>query len=83
MMYPFMTLNDDTEIATSDIQADGRIKVCIEKPDNEWGLKSMICYLPEYHIQSVYHFSEEEIQRYLELLRKNEHVITQLAEEGL
>ena len=28
MMYPFMTLNDDTEITHSEMRADGRVKVC-------------------------------------------------------
>ena len=35
MMYPFMTLNDNTEIVHSEvIEKDGReqVKVCIEKP---------------------------------------------------
>ena len=26
MMYPFMTLNDETEIVHSDMQNDGRVK---------------------------------------------------------
>ena len=30
MMYPFMTLNDETEIVHSDMQNDGRVKVYIE-----------------------------------------------------
>ena len=27
MMYPFMTLSDETEIVHSDMQKDGRVKV--------------------------------------------------------
>ena len=30
MMYPFMTLDDDTEIVHSDMQADGSVKVYID-----------------------------------------------------
>ena len=33
MMYPFMTLNDDTEITHSEMKADGKVKVYIETPD--------------------------------------------------
>ena len=33
MMYPFMTLNDDTEITHSEMKEDGRVKVYIETPD--------------------------------------------------
>ena len=27
MMYPFLTLNDDTEITHSEMKADGKVKV--------------------------------------------------------
>lgn len=30
MMYPFMTLNDETEIVNSEMKRDGRVKVYIE-----------------------------------------------------
>ena len=33
MMYPYMTLNDNTEIVHSEMLEDGRVKVYIEKPD--------------------------------------------------
>ncbi len=35
MMYPFMTLDDNTEIVHSEMQPDHRVKVYIEKPDAE------------------------------------------------
>ena len=37
MMYPFMTLNDETEIVHSDMNADGTVKVYIETPDKKDG----------------------------------------------
>ena len=30
MMYPFMTLDDDTEIVHSEMKPDGRVKVYLE-----------------------------------------------------
>ena len=33
MMYPFMTLNDETEITHSEMKSDGKVKVHIETPD--------------------------------------------------
>lgn len=33
MMYPFMTLDDGTEIVHSEMHADGRVKVYMERPD--------------------------------------------------
>ena len=39
MMYPFMTLDDDTEIIHSDMLPDGRVKVYIERPDEKYGFR--------------------------------------------
>ena len=50
MLYPFMTLNDQTEIVHSEIlERNGTeaVKVCIEKPI-EGGFHSAVCYLPNY-----------------------------------
>ena len=35
MMYPFMTLNDETEIVHSEMLKNGKVKVYIEKPDEK------------------------------------------------
>lgn len=37
MMYPFMTLNDDTEITHSEMKIDGTVKVYIETPNDTGG----------------------------------------------
>jgi hypothetical protein len=41
MMHPYMTLNEDTEIAHSEMKPDGRVKVYIETP-NEKGCRGGI-----------------------------------------
>ena len=48
MMYPFMTLDDNTEIVHSEMQPDHRVKVYIEKPDEKDCFHSAVCYLPDY-----------------------------------
>ena len=48
MMYPFMTLNDGTEIVHSETLPDGRVKVYIEKPDAKDCFHHVTCYLPDY-----------------------------------
>ena len=48
MMYPFMTLDDGTEIVHSERKADGSVKVYLEKPDAELCFRSAVCWLPEY-----------------------------------
>ncbi|MCI9662156.1 MAG: hypothetical protein HFI80_11600 [Lachnospiraceae bacterium] len=35
MMYPYMTLDDDTEITHSEMKPDGRVKVYMETPDEK------------------------------------------------
>lgn len=45
MMYPFMTLNDDTEITHSEMKADGSVKVYIETPDEVGGFHNATCWL--------------------------------------
>ena len=55
MMYPFMTLDDDTEIVHSEMKPDGRVKVYLEKPDTEDCFHSAVCWLPGYDLQ----FSQE------------------------
>ena len=53
MMYPFMTLNEETEIVYSDMQDTGRVKVYI---DEQYGFKHATCWLPDYTWEDVYHF---------------------------
>lgn len=67
MMYPFMTLNDETEIVHSDMQDDGRVKVYIKKPDEQYCFKRATCWLPDYTWEDVYHFSKEEIKQFEEI----------------
>ena len=50
MMYPFMTLDDNTEIVHSEMLPDARVKVYIEKPDAKDCFHSAVCYLPGLHM---------------------------------
>ena len=75
MLYPFMTLNDETEIVHSEsMMKDGReqVKVVIEKPVYG-GFHSAVCWLPDLRWEQIQGFSQEEIknyQKYVELLLK-------------
>ena len=55
MMYPFMTLNDGTEIVHSNMQSDGRVKVYIETPDEKYCFRHATCWLPKYTWEDIYH----------------------------
>lgn len=60
MMYPFMTLNDDTEITHSEMKPDGTVKVYIETPDNTGGFHNATCWLPEYKWEDIKGYSDSE-----------------------
>lgn len=68
MMYPFLTLDDETEIVHSDIQPDGRVKVYIERPDAEDGFHHATCWLPDYQWEDIYGFSQNDIARFQEMI---------------
>lgn len=84
MLYPFMTLNDETEIVHSEPQmVDGeeQVKVVIEQPV-EGGFHSAVCWLPHYRWEKIEGFSEKEIRQYQSLLESVSHVIIALARDG-
>ena len=76
MMYPFMTLEDETEIVHSDMQDDGRVKVYIEKPDEKYGFRHATCWLPQYKWEDIYKFLEAEIQKFEAIIRSTAHLIS-------
>lgn len=82
MMYPFLTLDDDTEIVHSEMYPDGRVKVYIEKPDEQDCFHHAICYLPDYKWDDIYGFTESEIARYLEIIESTAHLILRFSQEG-
>lgn len=70
MMYPFLTLDDEAEIVHSELLPTARVKVYVEKPDAKDGFHHMTCYLPDYTIEEVYGFGEQEVRRYMEVIEK-------------
>lgn len=81
MMYPFMTLEDGTEIVHSERLENDEVKVYVEKPV-EGGFFSAECYLPEYRWENVEGFGNEDIKKYTEFLETTAHIIIRLADEG-
>lgn len=74
MMYPFMTLDDGTEIVHSEMLADGQVKVYVEKPDERDGFHHATCMLPSYEWLDVFGFTQEEIARYQEIIGSCAHL---------
>ena len=82
MMYPFLTLDDETEIVHSEMQPDGSVKVYVEKPDEKDGFHHAFCILPDYRWEDVSGFSPEEIRRYQQVIESTAHLIMQFSREG-
>ncbi|MCD8014327.1 MAG: hypothetical protein LUG99_14335 [Lachnospiraceae bacterium] len=82
MMYPFMTLNDDTEITHSEMFSDGRVKVYIETPDIKDGFHHAVCWLPEYLWENISGYSETEMLYLKNLIKNNAHLILEYSQEG-
>jgi hypothetical protein len=82
MMYPFLTLDDNTEIVHSELLKDGSVKVYMETPDEKLCFKHATCYLPSYRREDVFGYSSEEIAKLEEVIRSTAHLIMQFAQEG-
>lgn len=82
MMYPFLTLDDKTEIVHSEMNSDGKVKVYIEKPDADLCFRHAICYIPDYNWEDIYGFSDNEIAKYQEIIESTAHLILQFSQEG-
>ena len=82
MMYPFMTLNDDTEITHSEMKPDGRVKVYIETPDEKDGFHNATCYLPDNTSEKISGYSDKEMDFFRRLVQNNAHLIMEFSQEG-
>ena len=54
----------------------------IERLDEKYGFKSAACRLPDYTWEDIYHFSEEEIKQFEEIIRSTAHLIIEFSQEG-
>jgi len=78
MLYPYKTLDDDTEIVHSEMSADGKVRVCIERPV-EGGFHSATCELPSYKWSDVQGFSDEDIRLFTSIIESGAQSILEHA----
>ena len=81
MIYPFMTLNDDTEIVHTEVLKDGSVKVRVETPTFD-GFNHMVVSLPSYKILEVHNYTYDEFVKYMEMIRSMAHLIMRFAKGG-
>lgn len=82
MIYPFMTLNDETEIVHSEMDSNGKVKVLIETPDAELGFKSATCILPDFEWKDISGYTENEITYLKEIVDSEKHLILEFSQTG-
>lgn len=84
MMYPYITLADETEITHSHIIEAGdqqNVEVHFERP-TDTGFASARCLLPSYQWKFIEGFSKEEIAFFDEFLHHNAHLLYRYATQG-
>ena len=84
MMYPYITLADETEIVHSQIiekNGEKSIEVHFERPTED-GFDIARCSLPSYKWIKRDGFSDEEIEFFEKLLHSNAHLLFKYAEIG-
>ena len=69
MLYPLITLDDQSELLYSERKPDGRVKIYVEKPDEKDFFHNAVCWLPAYQREDINGFTTEEIARYEEIIR--------------
>lgn len=82
MMYPFLTLDDNTEIVHSEMRPDHTVQVYVEKPDEQNCFHHASCILPGYTWQNVTGFDSADLAHYEEIIRSTAHLILRFAQEG-
>ena len=82
MMYPFLTLDDQTEIVHSEMHKDGSVKVYMEKPDEKDCFHYATCYLPSYKWVDIFGFTDAELDRLKEVIESTAHLILQYSKDG-
>ena len=80
-MYPFLQLEDKTEIVHSEILKDEKVKVYIERAV-DGGFYSATCYLPQFNWEEIKGFASEDIETFQEILESTAHLIIRFAKEG-
>lgn len=84
MMYPYITLSDETEITHSHIIEENniqKVEVHFERP-NEKGFDVARCILPSYTWIKIEGYTSEEIEEFNEILRHNAHLFYKYASIG-
>lgn len=82
MMYPFLQLDDGTQIVHSEMLGGGNVRVYVEKPDEKDCFHNATCFLPEYRWSDIFGFTENDIKKYQEIIESTAHLIIEFSQCG-
>lgn len=82
MLYPFIKLHDETEIAHSEMHEDKTVDVVVRKNDKKKGLFKAMCKLPGYKWDNVVGFNDKEMERFQKLVEANSKLIMEYSKKG-
>ena len=81
MMYNYLKLADDTQIAVSDMLEDSTIQVSAERPA-DGGFDSATCFLPLCEWRDAAGFSASELDQLATLIKNNAPLIYRFSKEA-
>lgn len=79
MIYPLLTLKDDTEYTYTELRSDGTVIVYVETPDAVDGFHSLECVLPDYEIKNVQGYTLQEQKEILDIIKAHAEYICDTA----
>lgn len=79
MLWDYVRLDDDTQIAYSAVQDDGTVKIAVERPI-DFDFDHAECSLPGLSWHDVSGFTPHELEWLSEFIRSNSPLIFELAE---
>ena len=80
MFYDYVEFENQTQVAYSDVLADGSVEVSVERPV-ELGFNSALCSLPSFVWRDVVGFSNDELAQIDNFVHNNAPLILRLARE--
>lgn len=54
----------------------------IETPDEKYCFKHATCWLPDYTCEDIFHYSDEEMDKFDEIVHSMAHLIMEFSQEG-
>lgn len=81
MMYNYIKLDDDTQIAYSNILDDQTVQISVERPI-DGGFQSATCFLPQCRWVEVEGFTRQELARLADIVKSNSPLICRLARDA-